>query len=114
MFIIPLQNPQVNLSAVFSSMNNSSTRHHNKQSGVEEVQRLCKSQAQVCSLLNAKEDEELFYDKKWVVKKAKPAEQLYAHHQEKCRYFVFLNLSFLCLFVLLLLLFCTFPSYCIF
>jgi len=31
------------------------------------------------SLLNAKEDEELFYDKEWVVKKAKPAEQVYAH-----------------------------------
>ena len=31
-------------------------------------------------------------------------------HQEKCRYFVFLNLSFSCLFVLLLLLFCTFTS----
>ena len=32
------------------------------------------------------------------------------HHQEKCCYFIFLNLSFLCLFVLLLLLFCTFSS----
>jgi hypothetical protein len=31
-------------------------------------------------------------------------------HQEKCRYFVFLNLFFCCLFVLLLLLFCTFKS----
>jgi len=30
------------------------------------------------SLLNAKEDEELFYDKERVVKKAKPAEQSYA------------------------------------
>ena len=32
------------------------------------------------SLLNAKEDEELFYDKERVVKKAKPAEQVYAHY----------------------------------
>ena len=32
------------------------------------------------SLLNAKEDEELFYDKERVIKKAKPAEQVYAHH----------------------------------
>jgi enhancer of polycomb-like protein len=32
------------------------------------------------SLLNAKEDEELFYDKERVVKKAKPAEQMYAHY----------------------------------
>jgi enhancer of polycomb-like protein len=31
------------------------------------------------SLLNAKEDEELFYDKERVVKKVKPAEQGYAH-----------------------------------
>ena len=32
------------------------------------------------SLLNAKEDEELFYDKERVIKKAKPAEQVYAHY----------------------------------
>ena len=32
------------------------------------------------SLLNAKEDEELFYDKERVVKKVKPAEQGYAHY----------------------------------
>ena len=32
------------------------------------------------SLLNAKEDEELFYDKERVVKKAKPAEQGYVHY----------------------------------
>jgi hypothetical protein len=30
------------------------------------------------SLLNAKEDKESFYDKERVVKKAKPAEQMYA------------------------------------
>ena len=32
------------------------------------------------SFLNAKEDEELFYDKERVVKKAKPAEQMYDHY----------------------------------
>jgi enhancer of polycomb-like protein len=32
------------------------------------------------SLLNAKEDEELFYDKERVVKKARPTEQMYVHH----------------------------------
>ncbi len=32
------------------------------------------------SLLNAKEDEELFYDKERVVKKPKPTEQMYAHY----------------------------------
>ena len=32
------------------------------------------------SLLNAKADEELFYDKERVVKKDKPAEQVYAHN----------------------------------
>jgi len=33
-----------------------------------------------CGLLNAKEDEELFYDKEQVIKKAKPAEQVYTHY----------------------------------
>jgi enhancer of polycomb-like protein len=32
------------------------------------------------SLLNAKEDEELFYDKERVVKKVRPTEQVYAHY----------------------------------
>ena len=32
------------------------------------------------SLLNAKEDEELFFDKERVIKKVKPTEQVYAHH----------------------------------
>lgn len=32
------------------------------------------------SLLNAKEDEELFYDKERVIKKVKPADQMYVHY----------------------------------
>jgi enhancer of polycomb-like protein len=31
-------------------------------------------------LLNAKEDEELLYDKERAIKEAKPAEQVYVHH----------------------------------
>lgn len=36
------------------------------------------------SLLNAKEDEELFYDKEKVIKKPKPTEPTYVHGYTRC------------------------------